>query len=395
MFERYTEKARRVIFFARYEASQFGGSCIETEHLLLGLLREDHDLALHFLGSEVTDAAIPGAMPPEIEEIEKRIEYIVHRMENAIANQEFEKAQFYSHEERKERENLRQLREKYNLRSASEAHEGGIMAGIRRQIEAQTTRGEKVSTSVDLPLSHESKRVLTYGAEEAERLSHKHISTEHLLLGLLREEKCFAADILHERGLRLPLVRKEIARSRHPEPGQAGVRFDRAGRGPGLGLRTAQFAGQAGFWKLAMQDGGRVLHLARREAAQRNSPCVETTDLLLALLIEKEVAERFPGLAEAVREHKKPEQGAQREKVSAFELPFSEDCKFACTFATEEAAQLGQRTGPGHLLLGILRVESCAAAEILRDCGFTEAGIRAQLKPPPPPSDPEQGRSYV
>jgi len=40
MFERYTEHARRVIFFARYEASQFGKDCIEPEHLLLGVLRE-------------------------------------------------------------------------------------------------------------------------------------------------------------------------------------------------------------------------------------------------------------------------------------------------------------------------------------------------------------------
>jgi ATP-dependent Clp protease ATP-binding subunit ClpC len=55
--------------------------------------------------------------------------------------------------------------------------------------------------------------VLAYAAEEAERLSHKHIGTEHLLLGLLREEKCFAAEILHERGLRLSQVREEIARS--------------------------------------------------------------------------------------------------------------------------------------------------------------------------------------
>ncbi|HYM79220.1 MAG TPA: ATP-dependent chaperone ClpB, partial [Candidatus Dormibacteraeota bacterium] len=69
------------------------------------------------------------------------------------------------------------------------------------------------STSVDLPLSHECKRVLAYGAEEAERLNHKHIGTEHLLLGLLREEKCFAAEILHERGLRLSQVREEIQRS--------------------------------------------------------------------------------------------------------------------------------------------------------------------------------------
>src|SRR6266446_2369531 len=141
MFERYTEKARRVIFFARYEASQFGSPCIETEHLLLGLLREDKALANRFLRS-----------------------------------------------------------------SAS-------VESIRKQIEAHTTLREKVSTSVDLPLSHECKRVLAYGAEEAERLNHKHIGTEHLLLGLLREEKSFAADILHERGLRLSQVREEIARS--------------------------------------------------------------------------------------------------------------------------------------------------------------------------------------
>jgi ATP-dependent Clp protease ATP-binding subunit ClpA len=48
MFERYTEKARRVIFFARYEASQYGSPYIETEHLLLGLMREDHTLARKF-----------------------------------------------------------------------------------------------------------------------------------------------------------------------------------------------------------------------------------------------------------------------------------------------------------------------------------------------------------
>src|ERR1700692_1164554 len=141
MFERYTEKARRVIFFARYEASQFGSPYIETEHLLLGLLREDKALANRFLRSH---AAVDS---------------------------------------------------------------------IRKQIEGHATIREKVSTSVDLPLSHECKRVLAYGAEEAERLNHKHIGTEHLLLGLLREEKCFAAEILHERGLRLSQVREEIQRS--------------------------------------------------------------------------------------------------------------------------------------------------------------------------------------
>ena len=140
MFERYTEKARRVIFFARYEASQFGSPYIETEHLLLGLLREDKALTNRFLRSHAS------------------------------------------------------------------------VESIRKQIEGHTTMRDKVSTSVDLPLSHECKRVLAYAAEEAERLSHKHIGTEHLLLGLLREEKCFAAEILHERGLRLSTIREELAR---------------------------------------------------------------------------------------------------------------------------------------------------------------------------------------
>jgi ATP-dependent Clp protease ATP-binding subunit ClpC len=79
-------------------------------------------------------------------------------------------------------------------------------------VERQTTHREKTSTSLDLPLSNESKRVLAYAAEEAERLGHRHIGTEHLLLGLLREEKCFAAQIFVERGVRLSQVREELAR---------------------------------------------------------------------------------------------------------------------------------------------------------------------------------------
>ena len=141
MFERYTEKARRVIFFARYEASQLGSPTIETEHLLLGLLREDKALTNRFLRSHAS------------------------------------------------------------------------VESIRKQINEHTVIREKVATSVDLPLSNEGTRVLAHAAEEAERLAHKHIGTEHLLLGLLREENCFAAQILQERGLKLVEVRDELART--------------------------------------------------------------------------------------------------------------------------------------------------------------------------------------
>src|SRR6188474_2354985 len=141
MFERYTEKARRVIFFARYEASQFGAPAIEPEHLLLGLMREDKTLTARF----------------------------------------FPRAQV-------------------------------SIESIRKEIEGRTLLREKISTSVELPLAPETKRVLAYAHEESDRLQHRHIGTEHLLLGLLREERSMAAEILYERGLRLNAVRDEIAR---------------------------------------------------------------------------------------------------------------------------------------------------------------------------------------
>jgi ATP-dependent Clp protease ATP-binding subunit ClpC len=141
MFEKFTEKARKVLFFSRYEANQFGSPFIETEHLLLGLIREDKTLTARFLPK--TNTAIQD---------------------------------------------------------------------IRKEIEGRALVREKVSTSLDLPFSEESKRVLNCAAEESERLSHKHIGTEHILLGLLCEEKSVASEILREHGLRPGMVRDEVSR---------------------------------------------------------------------------------------------------------------------------------------------------------------------------------------
>ena len=139
MFERYTERARRVLFFARYEASQLGSISIETEHLLLGLIREGKGLTSRLFA-----------------------------------------------------------RSHLSLES------------IRKEIEGRTVFREKVSTSVEIPFSTETKRVLQHAAEEADRLLHNYIGTEHLLLGILREERSVAASILFEKGMRLTGVREDI-----------------------------------------------------------------------------------------------------------------------------------------------------------------------------------------
>jgi ATP-dependent Clp protease ATP-binding subunit ClpC len=146
MFERYTEKARRVIFFARYEASQFGASEIAPEHILLGVIREDRKLAARFFSRP-----------------------------NAGAET------------------------------------------IRKAIEGRATVRDHIRAQIDLPLSDGAKRALYFAAEESERLGNRHIGTEHLLLGLLREENSIAAEVMYARGLRLSDIRQDLARQVHME----------------------------------------------------------------------------------------------------------------------------------------------------------------------------------
>jgi len=86
---------------------------------------------------------------------------------------------------------------------------------VWRKIEQSGKIGESIKVPCDLPLSNKSKRALAYAAEEADRLSSKHIATEHLLLGLLREQKCFAAEYLYEHGVHLASVREEVKRAPH------------------------------------------------------------------------------------------------------------------------------------------------------------------------------------
>jgi ATP-dependent Clp protease ATP-binding subunit ClpA len=141
MFKRYTEKARRVIFFARYEASQFGNPYIETEHLLLGLLREDPALVERFLGPT------------------------------------------------------------------------NVATDVRTEIERQIIRHERISTAVEMPLTNDCKMALNLAAEESERLAHRHIGTEHLLLGMLRVEGSLAAKLLRKRGLNPEAIREELVKA--------------------------------------------------------------------------------------------------------------------------------------------------------------------------------------
>ncbi|MFL6468245.1 MAG: ATP-dependent Clp protease ATP-binding subunit [Pyrinomonadaceae bacterium] len=132
MFERYSERSRRIIFFARYEALQYGSPVIAPEHLLLGLMRED---------KTVTSRVFP-------------------------------------------------------LR--------GIGADkIRAEIEERVVVRDRIPQSSELHLSPETKKVLFYANEESRSLKSRFVSPEHILTGILREERSVAAEVLFQFGLRI------------------------------------------------------------------------------------------------------------------------------------------------------------------------------------------------
>ena len=139
MFERYTEKARRVIFFALRSQPVRQLRHRHRTSPSLGLLREDGAL-MRYVGP------FPFQSPTE----------------------------------------------------------------IRTEIEKVIQRGAPIATSVEVPLSADSKKILNLAGEEADRLGHRHIGTEHVLLAIFRRQDCLAATLLTARGAKADAIRQQI-----------------------------------------------------------------------------------------------------------------------------------------------------------------------------------------
>ena len=149
MFEKFNEKARRALFFARYEASKLGSRVIESEHILLGILREGE-------------------------------------------------------------ESVAELFRRFHVKPDD----------VRREIEGERVFVERISSTAELPLSEEAKKILAYAAHEAESMLHPAVGSEHLLVGVLRVEGCLAMRVLMQHGFDVYSLREEVlslAREREVE----------------------------------------------------------------------------------------------------------------------------------------------------------------------------------
>ncbi|MCS7305329.1 MAG: ATP-dependent Clp protease ATP-binding subunit [Thermoguttaceae bacterium] len=139
MYERFTERARKVMQLANQEAQRFNHEYIGTEHILLGLIKEGTGVAA-----------------------------------NVLRNLDID------------------------------------LRKIRLEVEKLVQSGPDMVTMGKLPHTPRAKKVLEYAVEEARNLNHNYVGTEHLLLGLLREQEGVAAQVLMNLGVRLEDVREEV-----------------------------------------------------------------------------------------------------------------------------------------------------------------------------------------
>lgn len=189
MYERFTDRARKVMQLANQEAQRFNHEYIGTEHILLGLVKEGSGVAANVL---------------------KNLEVDLRK--------------------------------------------------IRLEVEKIVQSGPDMVTMGKLPQTPRAKKVIEYAMEEARNLNHNYVGTEHLLLGLIREQEGVAAQVLMNLGLKLEDVREEVLNLLgHGMEGAEGT-SERGGAG------QAGAAGKAGKSKTpALDSFGRDLtELARQ-----------------------------------------------------------------------------------------------------------------------------------
>src|SRR5438477_1525963 len=139
MYERFTDRARKVMQLANQEAQRFNHEYIGTEHVLLGLIKEGSGVAANVLKNLDVD-----------------------------------------------------------------------LRKIRLEVEKLVQSGPDMVTMGKLPQTPRAKKVIEYSMEEARNLNHNYVGTEHILLGLLREQEGVAAQVLMNLGLKLEDVREEV-----------------------------------------------------------------------------------------------------------------------------------------------------------------------------------------
>ena len=213
MFERFTDRARRVVVLAQEEARMLNHNYIGTEHILLGLIHEGEGVAAKGLES----------LGISLEAVRAQVEEIIGQGQQAPSGH----IPFTPRAKKVLELSLREALQLGHNYIGTEhillglIHEGeGVAAkgleslgisleAVRAQVEEIIGQGQQ-APSGHIPFTPRAKKVLELSLREALQLGHNYIGTEHILLGLIREGEGVAAQVLVKLGADLNRVRQQV-----------------------------------------------------------------------------------------------------------------------------------------------------------------------------------------
>ena len=302
-FDRFNDRAKRVLALAQDEAIRFNHNYIGTEHLLLGLVREGEGVAARALDSL-----------------------------------------------------------------------GIELSKVRTAVEFTIGRGKATTSPSEITLSPRTKKVIELAIDEARKLGHSHVGTEHLLLGLVREGEGIASGVLESLGVSLEKMRHQVIATlgQHPP--------ERAAAGAHAGGPFTTF-GAGGPIDRLDGDANRALARAFWEAGRANQDEIRTEHLLLALVRSDsawlrrawtDLAIDLEALATKLAAAAPPREGPPPASLS-LGTELGALIGRALTRAAERNSALAR---PEHLLLAIVDEPESAAAKLLASLGATRERVR-------------------
>ena len=218
------------------------------------------------------------------------------------------------------------------------------------------------------------RRVLELSREEAERLQHEYVGTEHLLLGLLSERKGLGGEVLHEAGVTLELARAETMRVLGPSTSPRRADRDLGNASPESGVSIS----------LRVTT---LLTIAHEEAVDRETGGIDADHVMLAMLRSGQ------GAGVAILENLDVDIEPLRDKLSSAiprgHRPLVPEARVAegrtvaamMEFALEEAElNAAPELGTHHLLIAVLRAGSSQASALLTAAGITLERARAEAR---------------
>jgi len=303
MYERFTDRARKAMQLANQEAKRLHHEYIGTEHILLGLIKEGTGGAAIVLNNLDLD-----------------------------------------------------------------------LKKIRQEVEKIVQSGPDIVTIGKLPQTPRARKAIQYSIDEARNLKHNYMDTEHLLLGLLREQEGVAAQVLMNLGLTLEKVREEVLAllGHHMEPADCKPE------------PTAPEAPRP-VYELFTDRARKVMQLANQEAQRLNHEYIGTEHILLGLIKEGS------GVAANVLKNLDVDLKKIRLEVEKIlhlgphmptiaKLPMTLMAKNVLEYSIEEARNLNHNyVGTEHLLLGLLREPESVAADVLMHFGLTLDKVRDEV----------------